>query len=59
MREDHLMIRRCGIDMPGAAGICEAVTRPSMRFIAMRTPENQEMLMHHKCAKCWWRNATN
>jgi hypothetical protein len=31
-----------------AAGICEAVTRPSMRFAGVRTRENQAALMHHK-----------
>jgi transposase len=35
-------------DAADAAGICEAVTRPSMRFTGVRTLENQAALMHHK-----------
>jgi transposase len=35
-------------DAADAAGICEAVTRPSMRSVGMRTLENQATLMHHK-----------
>jgi transposase len=35
-------------DAADAAGICEAVTRPSMRFVGVRTLENQAALMHHK-----------
>jgi transposase len=31
-----------------AAGVCEAVTRPALRFISVRTLENQAALMHHK-----------
>jgi transposase len=31
-----------------AAAICEAVTRPSMRFVAVRSLENQAALMRHK-----------
>jgi transposase len=35
-------------DAADAAGICEAVTRPSMRFTGVRTLENQAALLHHK-----------
>ena len=31
-----------------AAAICEAVTRPSMRFVSLRSLENQAALMRHK-----------
>jgi transposase len=31
-----------------AAAICEAVTRPSMRFVPIRSISNQAGLMHHK-----------
>jgi transposase len=31
-----------------AAAICEAVTRPSMRFVGVRSLENQAALMRHK-----------
>ena len=41
-------VRRQKNDAADAAGICEAVTRPSMRFAGVRTLENQAVLMHHK-----------
>lgn len=31
-----------------AEAICEAVTRPTMRFVAVKTPEQQAVLMLHK-----------
>ena len=41
-------VRRQKNDAADAAGICEAVTRPSMRSTGVRTLENQAALMHHK-----------
>src|SRR5580700_5212303 len=41
-------IRRQTNDAADAAAICEAVTRPSMRFVAVRSLENQATLMRHK-----------
>jgi transposase len=41
-------VRRQKNDAADAAAICEAVSRPSMRFVAIRTIENQAVLMHHK-----------
>jgi transposase len=41
-------VRRQKNGAADAAGICEAVTRPSMRFISVRTLENRAVLMHHK-----------
>src|SRR3984893_11639409 len=41
-------VRRQKNDAADAAGICEAVTRPSMRFVGVRTLENQAALMRHK-----------
>jgi transposase len=41
-------IRRQKNDASDAAAICEAVTRPSMRFVAVRSLENQATLMRHK-----------
>jgi len=41
-------VRRQKNDAADAAAICEAVTRPSMRFVSVRTVENQAVLMHHK-----------
>ena len=41
-------VRRQKNDAADAAAICEAVTRPSMRFVPVRSIENQAALMHHK-----------
>ena len=41
-------VRRQKNDAADAAAICEAVTRPSMRFAPVRSVENQATLMHHK-----------
>jgi len=41
-------MRRQKNDAADAAAICEAVTRPSMRFVPVRSVENQGALMHHK-----------
>jgi transposase len=41
-------VRRQKNDSADAAAICEAVTRPSMRFVPIRSVENQAVLMHHK-----------
>src|SRR5438105_5318207 len=35
-------------DKTDAAAICEAVSRPSMRFVALKTPEQQGRLMQHR-----------
>ncbi|BDV36505.1 hypothetical protein SS37A_40350 (plasmid) [Methylocystis iwaonis] len=65
-------VRRQKNDAADAAAICEAVARPSMRFVGVRTEENQAVLMHHKaremlvgqrtqlinaCADIWPRSA--
>jgi transposase len=41
-------VRRQKNDAADAAAICEAVTRPSMRFVVLRSLENQAALMRHK-----------
>jgi transposase len=41
-------VRRQKNDAVDAAAICEAVTRPSMRFVGVRSITNQATLMHHK-----------
>src|SRR5271170_6862726 len=41
-------IRRQKNDAADAAAICEAVMRPSMRFVGVRSLENQAALMRHK-----------
>ena len=41
-------VRRGKNDAADAAAICEAVTRPSMRFVAVKTVEQQGLLMAHR-----------
>src|SRR6202789_2043876 len=41
-------IRRQKNDASDASAICEAVTRPSMRFVGVRSRENQAALKRHK-----------
>jgi transposase len=41
-------LRRQKNDAADAAAICEAVARPSMRFVPIRSVGNQAVLMHHK-----------
>ncbi len=41
-------VRRQKNDAADAAAICEAVTRPSMQFVPIRSIDNQAVLMHHK-----------
>ena len=41
-------VKRSKNDAADAAAICEAVTRPSMRFVAVKTAEQQAALMLHR-----------
>jgi transposase len=41
-------VRRQKNDSADAAAICEAATRPSMRFVGVRSVENQATMMRHK-----------
>ncbi len=41
-------VRRQKNDVADAAAICEAVTRPSMRFVPLKTEEQQAALMLHR-----------
>jgi transposase len=41
-------VRRQKNDAADAAAICEAVTRPSMGSVPIRSIGNQAILMHHK-----------
>jgi transposase len=41
-------VRRGKNDAADAAAICEAVTRPSMRFVPVKSVEQQSMLMLHR-----------
>jgi len=51
-------VKRQKNDAADAAAICEAVTRPSMRFVMLRSIENQAMLMHHKVRETLVRQRT-
>ena len=41
-------VKRNKNDEADAAAICEAVTRPTMRFVAVKGPEQQSVLMVHR-----------
>ncbi len=41
-------VKRGKNDAAGAEAICEAVTRPAMRFVAAKTPEQQSVMMLHR-----------
>ena len=41
-------VKRQKNDMADAEAICEAVTRPTMRFVETKTPEQQSVLMLHR-----------
>jgi transposase len=41
-------VKRHKNDPANAEGICEAVTRPNMRFVATKTPEQQSYLTLHR-----------
>jgi transposase len=45
-------VKRNKNDAADAEAICEAVRRPSMRFVAVKTAEQQSALMMH-CAGTW------
>src|SRR5450432_4598548 len=51
-------IRRQKNDAADAAAICKAVTRPSMRFVVIRSLENQAALMRHKAREMLDRKST-
>ena len=41
-------VKRGKTDAGDAAAICEAVTRPTMRFVAIKSPEQQSLLALHR-----------
>lgn len=45
-------------DMRDAEAICEAVTRPTMRFVPLKTPEQQALLALHGVRDHWVRLST-
>lgn len=51
-------VRRGKNDAADAAAICEAVTRPSMRFVSVKTVEQQAALMIHRSRDLLMRQRT-
>ena len=51
-------LKRSKNDANDAAAICEAVTRPSMRFVAIKTTEQQSALMLHRTRQLLVRQRT-
>jgi len=51
-------LKRSKNDANDAAAICEAVTRPSMRFVAIKTKEQQSALMLHRARQLLVRQRT-
>jgi transposase len=52
-------VKRHKNDATDAEAICEAVTRPNMRFIATKTPEQQSCLMLHRTRHLFIRQQTS
>jgi len=51
-------VKRQKNDATDAEAICEAVTRPNMRFVATKTPEQQSCLMLHRTRHLFVRQQT-
>jgi transposase len=51
-------VKRGKNDSADAAAICEAVTRPTMRFVAVKGPEQQAVLMLHRTRALLMRQRT-
>ena len=51
-------VKRQKNDAADAEAICEAVTRPSMRFVETKTPEQQSCLMLHRTRHLFIRQQT-
>src|ERR1700740_2331955 len=52
-------VKRQKNDAADAEAICEAVTRPNMRFVATKTPEQQSCLMLHRTRHLFIRQQTS
>src|SRR6201998_4567559 len=52
-------VKRHKNDAADAEAICEAVTRPNMRFVATKTPEQQSCLMLHRTRHLFIRQQTS
>jgi transposase len=51
-------VKRCKNDAADAEAICEAVTRPTMRFVGVKSPEQQATMMLHRVRKILTRHRT-
>lgn len=51
-------VKRNKNDAADAEAICEAVTRPTMRFVPIKTPEQQSVLMLHRTRTLFVRQRT-
>ncbi len=51
-------VKRNKNDAADAEAICEAVTRPTLRFVAIKTPEQQAVLMEHRARQLLVRQRT-
>jgi len=51
-------VKRGKNDAADAEAICEAVTRPTMRFVAVKSPEQQSVLMLHRTRALFVRQRT-
>ena len=51
-------VKRNKNDMADAEAICEAVTRPTMRYVAVKSPEQQSVLMLHRTRELMVRQRT-
>lgn len=51
-------VKRNKNDLADAAAICEAVTRPTMRFVAIKSPDQQSALMLHRTRELLVRQRT-
>jgi transposase len=51
-------VKRNKNDMADAEAICEAVTRPTMRFVEVKSPEQQSVLMLHRTRHLFVRQRT-
>ena len=52
-------VKRNKNDAADAEAICEAVTRPNMRFVPVKTPEQQSVLMLHRSRQLFVRQRTS
>jgi transposase len=51
-------VKRGKNDAADAEAVCEAVTRPTMRFVEIKTPEQQSVLMLHRTRQLFVRQRT-